>query len=79
MYLLKFAPGCQLKEHRDTVERGRHYRLNIILKGKGEFKCEKTIINTQRVVLFRPDKYLHSMQNGDTERKVLSIGLNKRI
>lgn len=79
MYLLKFAPGCHLKEHKDSVERGRHYRLNIILKGEGEFSCEKTIIRTKRVILFRPDKYLHSMQNGDSERKVLSIGINKRL
>lgn len=76
MYLLKFAPDCYLKEHKDTVNRGRHFRLNIIFKGKGDFKCEKTIINTRRVVLFRPDKYIHSMRNDGTERKVLSIGLN---
>jgi hypothetical protein len=76
MYVLKFVPGCLLKEHRDKVGRGKHYRLNIILKGKGDFRCEKTIINTRRVVLFRPDKYLHSMKNGESERKVLSIGLN---
>lgn len=77
MYLLKFEPGCELKPHKDEVKRGRHYRLNIILKGKGDFNCDKTIINTRRVVLFRPDKYTHSMQNGDSERKVLSIGINK--
>lgn len=79
MYMLKFAPNCHLREHRDSVKRGRHYRLNIILKGKGDFKCEKTIINTRRVVLFRPDKYLHSMQNDGNERKVLSIGINTML
>jgi hypothetical protein len=76
MYLLKFKPKCHLKEHIDKVERGKHFRLNIILKGKGNFKSEKTIINTRRVVLFRPDKYKHSMLNDDSERKVLSVGLN---
>jgi hypothetical protein len=79
MYILKFEPHCHLKEHRDEVGRGKHYRLNIILRGEGEFKCEKTILRTKRFILFRPDKHLHSMQNGDSERKVLSIGLNKMI
>lgn len=76
MYLLKFDPGFKLKEHVDKVDRGRHFRLNIILRGDGEFNCEKTIIRTKRIILFRPDKYLHSMQNGNIERKVLSIGFN---
>ncbi len=79
MYLLKFAPGFTLPEHIDKVERGKHYRLNIILRGEGDFKCEKAIIRTKRLILFRPDKYLHSMQNGNVERKVLSIGFNKMI
>ena len=75
MYLLKFEPQCLLPEHIDKVKRGRNFRLNIIYKGEGKFECDKTIIRTKRVVLFRPDKHRHSMQNGDTERKVLSIGL----
>ncbi|MEK6828863.1 MAG: 2OG-Fe(II) oxygenase [Nanoarchaeota archaeon] len=76
MYLLKFAPGFVLPEHVDQVKRGRHFRMNIILKGNGEFKCERAIIRTKRVILFRPDKYKHSMHNGNAERKVLSIGIN---
>ena len=76
IYLLKFKPQCLLPGHIDHVKRGRHFRLNIILKGEGKFECDKTIIKTKRVIFFRPDKHTHSMQNGDTERKVLSIGLN---
>jgi len=76
VYLLKFAPGFLLPEHIDKVDKGVHLRMNIILKGNGEFRCEKAILRTKRVIFFRPDKYLHSMQNGDTERKVISIGLN---
>lgn len=76
MYILKFAPNFNLPEHVDQVKKGRHFRMNIILKGNGDFKCERAIIRTRRVILFRPDKYKHSMQNGDKERKVLSIGLN---
>ncbi len=79
MYVLKFAPGFLLPEHVDKVEKGKHYRLNIIFKGDGEFRCDKAIIRTKRVILFRPDKHLHSMQNGNSERKVFSIGLNKII
>ena len=58
-YLLKFEPNCNLPEHVDKVDKGRHFRLNFIYKGKGDFKCEKTIIRTKRFVLFRPDKYRH--------------------
>lgn len=76
MYLLKFEPKCLLPEHVDKVKKGRHFRLNIIYRGMGQFNCDKTIIRTKRVVLFRPDLHVHSMQNGDAERRVLSIGLN---
>jgi hypothetical protein len=76
MYVLKFAPNFNLPEHIDKVDKGIHLRMNIIIKGSGEFKCEKSIIRTRRLILFRPDKYLHSMKNGDSERKVISIGLN---
>lgn len=75
-YLLKFKPNCYLKPHKDKVGGGRHFRLNIELKGKGDFRCESTIFKMGRIVLFRPDKYIHSMKNSDTERVVLSIGLN---
>lgn len=66
-YMLKFEPNCLLPAHIDNVKKGRHFRLNIILKGKGKFECDKTIIRTKRIVLFRPDKHVHSMQNDDTE------------
>jgi hypothetical protein len=74
-YMLKFEPDCLLPAHIDKVK-GRHFRLNIILRGEGKFECDKTIIRTKRIILFRPDKHTHSMQNDETERKVLSIGLN---
>jgi hypothetical protein len=76
IYVLKFEPECLLPAHIDKVKKGRHFRLNFVYKGEGNFECDKTIIRTKRVVLFRPDKHIHSMQNGDTERRVLSIGLN---
>ncbi len=76
-YLLHYEPYYKLKPHVDLVPKGlKHYRLNIVLKGSGDFDCEKKIINLfNRVVLFRPDKYTHAMKNGAKERLVLSIGL----
>ena len=56
-YLLKFNPNCYLKPHKDEVK-GRHFRLNVELKGSGEFKCESTIFKLGGFVLFRPDKYI---------------------
>ena len=73
-YIIRYPAGCFLPPHTDKNV-GRHYRLNIILKGVGEFSCEKTIIRTKRFVLFRPDLYEHSMQNGDSKRLVLSFGV----
>lgn len=77
-YLLKFPEGTAVPPHRDKVERGRHYRLNVVLKrssGGGEFVCANPIIDSPRVKLFRPDLEEHSVtevQGGD--RWVLSIG-----
>ena len=73
-YLIKFAPRTSLKKHKDKVD-GKHLRLNYVYKGVGIFQCEKTIINWKRLKLFRPDKYLHSIINGNQERRVFSIGV----
>lgn len=75
IYIIKFKPDYKLPEHIDRVSWGNHYRLNIVLYGSGEFKCEKTIINQKRLVLFRPDLYTHSMENGSETRVLLSIGV----
>jgi hypothetical protein len=74
-YILKYEPHTILKPHKDTVK-GRHYRLNIELLGKGKFVCEKVILNIRnKVYLFRPDLYEHSVINHHTRRYVLSFGL----
>lgn len=78
-YILKFPTNSIIKPHKDKVEFGKHYRLNIVLtpffKG-GKFKIEKNIFKIPNFLyLFRPDKYIHSVSeitNGT--RYVLSFG-----
>lgn len=74
-WLIKYPPNTNIPPHKDPVKNKKHYRLNVILKGKGDFKCEKCILNLGKIVLFRPDKYTHSVSNGNNERLVLSYGL----
>ena len=75
-WLIKYKPSQIIPTHTDPVEGKKHFRLNIVLKGKGVFICEKTILCLfHRIILFRPDKYEHSMINLSKERLVLSIGM----
>lgn len=77
-YILKFPEGSEIKPHIDEVDSGNHYRLNIIIKNAisgGLFKCDKTLINTKRIKLFRPDKHLHSVSRVEKGcRYVFSVG-----
>lgn len=78
VYILKFPEGCEVRPHIDTVSGFRHFRLNLILKKAkigGEFFCETSYINTPRIKIFRPDKYVHSVSKVEKGcRYVLSIG-----
>jgi hypothetical protein len=78
IYILKYPVGSEIPPHVDPVTDRNHYRLNIILKKPkkgGEFFSEKTIINTDRIKLFRPDLYKHSLSKIEQgSRYVLSIG-----
>lgn len=78
IYILKYPTGSEIPPHVDGVTDRKHYRLNIIVKKPekgGEFFCEKTIINTDRIKLFRPDLYKHLLTKVEKgERYVLSIG-----
>jgi hypothetical protein len=78
VYILRFVTGSEVPAHTDKVKSGKHYRLNIILKHAkegGEFESKKSIINTGRVKLFRPDLYQHAVsQVKEGTRYVLSIG-----
>lgn len=77
-YLIKFPEGSEIKPHVDKVESGKHFRLNIVIKKAkigGIFNCDKTIINTPRIKLFRPDKYTHSVSKIEQgNRYILSLG-----
>lgn len=74
-WLLRYEPYYVMPEHNDPVKNKRHYRMNIELWGKGNFTCEKTIINIlNKFIVFRPDLYKHKMNNGKSRRYVLSIG-----
>lgn len=75
-YLLKFPSYSQIPIHVDPVEGYKHFRFNLVYKGLGKFTCERVIFNFwERIILFRPDEFLHSVKNGSTERRVLSIGI----
>ena len=70
--------GSKITEHRDLVAKGKHYRLNIVIKKApegGTFKG-KTIWNIlDRVILFRPDIETHSVSEVlSGTRYVISFG-----
>jgi hypothetical protein len=78
IYLLKYVERSFVPNHRDAVEKGQHYRLNVILKKAqrgGDFICEGAIIDWPRIKLFRPDACEHSITTVEKgSRLVLSIG-----
>jgi hypothetical protein len=77
-YLISYEPNYEMPAHTDKAQ-GKHFRLNIVLKGSGTFKCQKTIFRLfNRIILFRPDLYEHSMVNGDSNRLVLSLGFLRK-
>lgn len=77
-YILRFPEGVSIPPHKDPVQTGRHYRLNIILKAPrsgGEFVCAAPIYASKRIKFFRPDECEHSVTKVEGgSRYVLSIG-----
>jgi hypothetical protein len=77
-YLLRYPEGSSIPPHVDPIERGRHYRLNIVLKEPqrgGVFQCKKPIYTSRRVNLFRSDISEHSVTKIlHGSRYVLSVG-----
>lgn len=68
-------------KHSDPVQKGRYYKLNFVLlqpKVGGVFECSNCIINLfNRIYLFRPDKYEHSVSKIISGKRVLlSFALN---
>jgi hypothetical protein len=77
-YLIRYPEGSEIPPHTDPVQKGRHYRLNLVLKAPksgGEFICSSPIFATKRVKLFRPDACEHSVSRVvGGSRYVLSFG-----
>lgn len=78
-YILRYEPETILPIHKDKLEtsenKSRHYRLNVLLKGKTSFWCPSTIFKYRnRVIFFRPDKFYHSL-TVYTKTYKLSFGL----
>ena len=77
-YLIRYPEGSEIPPHTDPVAKGRHYRLNVILKAPksgGDFVCSEPIWETRRIKLFRPDKSSHSVSRVvGGSRYVLSLG-----
>lgn len=77
-YLLRFSQGAAVPTHKDQVDSGKHYRLNIILWkaiAGGEFCCSNTLFENARVKLFRPDISEHSVTEvKQGVRYVFSLG-----
>lgn len=77
-YIIRYPIGSEIPLHVDPVDKGQHFRLNIVLRQAtvgGDFYCEKTLINTRRIKFFRPDAYRHSVSKViKGSRYILSIG-----
>lgn len=78
MYLIRYPEGSFISPHIDTVDSGRHFRLNIVLwqaQRGGDFVCKKPIFETKRIKFFRPDVCEHSVTPVEKGRRYLfSIG-----
>lgn len=64
-YILKYNDMQSLPIHRDSIDKGKHWRLNIGW-GESKFYCQKLIfgktLGKLSIYLFRPDIYEHSLE-----------------
>ncbi|GGP57605.1 hypothetical protein GCM10009409_24530 [Shewanella saliphila] len=79
--LVTYHINHRVMNHVDPVQQGRYFKFNIIVKQPkvgGVFICQKTIFNLfNRVYLFRPDRYEHSVTKIESgKRVILSIAVN---
>jgi hypothetical protein len=78
-YILKYQGDQVLPKHKDPIENGKHWRLNIGY-GVANFVCEKLILGKRigklTIFLFRPDLYNHSLYVFEKTTK-LSLGFAK--
>jgi len=73
--LVSYFEGHRVRSHLDMVERGRYYKLNVILvkaKRGGVFETEEVIFSFfNRIIFFRPDLYEHSVSTIEKGKRVL--------
>lgn len=79
-YLIDYPTNSFIPEHKDTVECGKLYRLNIVIwksKKGGEFKADEVIWSWRdRIHLFQADASPHSVSTvTEGKRYVLSFGI----
>ena len=79
VYLINFPQGSRVTPHRDPVPKGRHYRLNVVLKEAeigGTFICKGPLLfEKKRIKLFRPDIQIHAVSKIlKGSRYLLSVG-----
>jgi len=78
VYLLRFFTGHEVPLHLDTVKKGEHHRVNIILKNAtdgGQFICKDPIFESKYIKYFRPDKSEHQVTKiNKGSRYVFSLG-----
>ncbi len=79
IYLLYFPTHSFIPPHVDPVDGKRHYRINFVLKkakAGGDFYCNKPIVRTSRLNIFRSDIAEHGVSEiTEGNRWLLSIGL----
>lgn len=79
-YVLKYAPNTKLDWHKDPVKGGKHWRLNVKLKGFATFLIEKSngcTIYFKRCIFFRPDIQEHKLNVYGKGCTKLSFGFVK--
>lgn len=76
-YILKYEPKTILPYHKDPVKNGKHWRINIKLKGIATFICDKCIYRNRFITIFRPDIYEHMLFVYNRPCIKLSLGFVK--
>lgn len=76
-YLLKYPALTHLLPHLDEVQDGKHYRMNITLRGNNMFICQGKHFHIKEFIhIFRPDIQRHGLLVA-TETYKLSLGFAK--
>lgn len=79
--LVTYPEGHRVMRHNDPMGGGSYYKLNFVLKKPvegGVFETDRVIFSLfNRVILFRPDLYDHSVSTIKRGKRVLlSIALH---